>query len=64
MAAQAARVLMMLPHYGVYNETGMSELRKAIADWLDIPITEEQTQDARGWETFIAPHWDRLKAAI
>jgi hypothetical protein len=61
LALQAARMLAILPRYGVYNKTGMAETRKAICAWLNIPITEEQADDARGWHDFITPHLATLK---
>lgn len=56
MAVAGADMLAMMPHYGVYNEVGMIEMRKAICAYLGINITDEQASDARGWDAFIEPH--------
>jgi len=53
---QASRVLSMCPAYGIYNEVGMVELRKAICAWLGVEISEAQAHDAKGWADFIKPH--------
>ena len=48
---QSIRVLAMLPHYGIYNEWGMPELRAAIFQALRI---EHDQYDAKGFEDAIA----------
>lgn len=53
MALAAIDMLCMMPEYGVYNEQGMVEARKAVCAYLDITLTEEQANDARGWCDFI-----------
>ena len=49
---QSIRVLTMLPHYGIHNETGMPELRAAIFKALGI---EHDIFDAQGFQAFISP---------
>jgi hypothetical protein len=48
---QAVRVLAMLPHYGIYNETGMPELRAAVFQAIGI---EHDLFDARVFEVAVS----------
>jgi hypothetical protein len=48
---QAVRVLAMLPHYGIYNELGMPELRAAV---FQAPGIEHDKFDARGFEAAVS----------
>ena len=43
-------VLRMLPHYGIYNEPGMSELRAAVFQAIG---AEHDKFDARGFEAAV-----------
>ena len=47
---QSIRVLKMLPHYGIYNEIGMSELRAAVFQAIGI---EHDIFDALGFEAAV-----------
>ena len=48
---QAVRVLAMLPHYGIYNEPGMPELRDAVFQEVGI---EHDRFDAQGFEAAVS----------
>lgn len=64
MVLDGARMLAMMPQYGVYNEVGMVEMREAICAYLGVAITPEQASDARGWSQFIEPHIAPLREAL
>lgn len=61
MAIAGADMLRMFPAYGVYNEIGMEEMRRAICAYLGVEITDQQATDARGWDEFIRPHIDAVR---
>jgi hypothetical protein len=48
---QSIRVLKMFPHYGIYNEIGMSKLRAAVFKAIGI---EHDISDARGFEAALS----------
>ena len=58
---QSIRVLKRLPHCGIYNETGMPELRAAIFKALAI---QYDSFDAQGFEAAIEKTQDRGSSCL
>lgn len=64
MAIAGYDMLCMLPAYGIYNERGMEEMRRAICAYMGVDITDEQATDARGWDAFMRAPIDALREGM